>query len=40
MGSVTGSVHRGGYLALFGLFEPVECELFASDGSSVLGTLH
>ena len=35
MGSVTGSVDRGDYLALFWLFEPVECELFASDGSSV-----
>ena len=39
MGSVNGSVDRGGYLALFWLFEPVECELFASEGCSVLGTL-
>ena len=49
MGSATGSAHRGtavggaavpgGYLALMWLFEPVKCELFASDGSLVLGTL-
>ena len=41
MGSVnvSDSVDRGGYLALFWLFEPVECELFASEGCSVLGTL-
>ena len=39
MGSVTSLVDRGGYLALFWLFEPVECESFASKGYSVLGTL-